>query len=1550
VPLVRLIDLGSSGIGARAPWQSRQGTPLYLAPEILQGKPQSIASDLYAVGAILFECIEGRPPHGGRSASDVLQKHLEGKRPCFDDRAFVELHPLILQMLERDPSKRPSSSREIIDQANRISTFRKFSPQTPGTVCASLESIPLVDRAAILERLLRKLESVCQENRPGMITSIELRGPLGIGKTRLLEEFLLAARLRGTDTLSLNGDPDTYLKAALDLMERTEKTRSMLPPLIIAVDEPPVDLLVLQARIQQLLNATPRAALIISTQDSSWADPCAVPNSTNDSSYVQTNVEYVQPISANGIDQSLTLAFGQGTMADGHGDRLHALTGGNPRLIWDLVKHLLAKSAPDRPRYDPLQVDDMFIHSLPESTEYVLSRWTLAIPDNDGPLMNALAASEEPLSPADLADLIPGLSNEHVTTRCLELEKTGLLQRFDVGHETRFTLPAGLFRRHLLSRLGAENRRQLHEALGRWYVQQSGVPDSATRAAPHFLEAGLQTEALESYLAAARSAASHHDDRQAADMYQRALHLSPAEPLSRAVLVLPLVASLNRVGRASEALRTLDGVRQLEDLPPRLQIALMTWRAISEEKLGRYQNMLGAAKAAVHLSRTHELEPESVEPLSVLGTSLCWLEQWEKGRRALFRAAHLARRHGIRDSAADALRDVALAHWQAGNCRLALNYERRRLRLLPRNSPPWPRATVKSNIGVLLADLGRYHIARRYYRESLRISRRYSFLPHLAITHVNIGETNRSQGSWGRALSEYRKAMEVLGKSGSEHTTLMTHANASHALVRAGYIQEAINRLRHNLGRFSSLGARQVSCITFLGWVHVLYGTGRFRLAHKVAAHACALAEGAQLWNMMLEIKTLMALALVGWGKVDLGRQLLQDAMRRYEDRSPFDARLAAQLTAIDIEQRHGCSAEATLRAIEPLLTQSRKRRMRWHSARCLMLRAQAALSLGRCDEAERDLVEVMENARNESDRSIAWRSAYLLGRAYEQALRYEQALASYRESALTLHELEMNLEDERYRTAFGRLPEVIEAREKYDRLKSEVGSRTKHNVAVLHRSEQVSRKMLASLSAIGQTLSSILDLDQLLDRLLDLAIDNVGAERGVVFLLDAPTGEMRPANARGACGESLDEISTYSHSVIKRAALGEALVTLDVGKEPSLSGYESLVLHSIKSILCVPMRAQGSVIGVIYLDTQRAAQLFTDKERAFVESFASQAAIAIENARAFGRMREDNLRLRKEVGQRFDKLIGNSPAMRRLKDLVSSVVDNDCNVLISGESGTGKELVARAIHDHGRRHGKPFLALDCGALPEHLLEAELFGHARGAFTGADRERTGLFESANGGTLFLDEITNTSISLQARLLRVLQEREVRRLGENRSRSIDVRIIAATNADIKTMMSEGRFRSDLYYRLNVIGIDVPPLKQRREDVPLLVHHFLHSHSTDGPRRLRISPGALSALCRHDWPGNVRELENTVERLAILCRDGVIGEADLPVGTDSPTIVPGEPSGNAQPMKSGEQAMIEEALRFTAGDKAKAARYIGWNRQKLYRRMRTYSIPTNFGKAA
>lgn len=344
---------------------------------------------------------------------------------------------------------------------------------------------------------------------------------------------------------------------------------------------------------------------------------------------------------------------------------------------------------------------------------------------------------------------------------------------------------------------------------------------------------------------------------------------------------------------------------------------------------------------------------------------------------------------------------------------------------------------------------------------------------------------------------------------------------------------------------------------------------------------------------------------------------------------------------------------------------------------------------------------------------------------------------------------------------------------------------------------------------------------------------------------------------------------------------------------------------------------------------------------------------IVLERALEFQRLGKENRQYKKEVQRQFglQNLIGHSDAMRRILDLIEKVADSDSTVLIYGESGTGKELVARAIHYRSDRMDKPLVPINCAAIPSDLLESELFGYEKGAFTGAHRTKIGRFEYANGGTLFLDEIGEMSPQLQVKLLRVLQEKSFERLGGVRPIQVDVRIIAATNRDLEKAIEEGKFREDLYYRLSVIPIHIPPLRERREDIPLLVEHFLEKFNSEKGRSVSgFSPKAMERLIEYSWPGNVRELENLVERLVVLKRSGTIELEDLP---DKIRFGPAKDPLGAIVLPEGgirleetihrlERELILQALRRTRGVKKEAAELLGMKRTTLIQKMKRNKI--------
>lgn len=335
-----------------------------------------------------------------------------------------------------------------------------------------------------------------------------------------------------------------------------------------------------------------------------------------------------------------------------------------------------------------------------------------------------------------------------------------------------------------------------------------------------------------------------------------------------------------------------------------------------------------------------------------------------------------------------------------------------------------------------------------------------------------------------------------------------------------------------------------------------------------------------------------------------------------------------------------------------------------------------------------------------------------------------------------------------------------------------------------------------------------------------------------------------------------------------------------------------------------------------------------------------------LERALEFRKLQRDNTALRHELKKTwsYSNVIGKSDGMKSIFDLVSRISGATSNVLITGESGTGKEMIAKAIHESGPRANKPFVAINCTAIPENLLESELFGHAKGSFTGAIQRKRGLFEEANGGTIFLDEIGDMNVLLQSKLLRVIQERKIRAVGENTAIDVNVRVIAATHKDLKSAMKEGRFRDDLYYRLSVIPIQIPPLRHRKEDIPLLAEHFLKKYSATSNSRVRgFTRRAISKLMGMKWEGNVRELENVVERAVVLCNDSLVDETDIPTPeTQNSEEFFGESTQDFPTLTKLEERYIRLIMEKTGGRKDKASQILGINRRTLYRKEREYGM--------
>jgi Nif-specific regulatory protein len=496
--------------------------------------------------------------------------------------------------------------------------------------------------------------------------------------------------------------------------------------------------------------------------------------------------------------------------------------------------------------------------------------------------------------------------------------------------------------------------------------------------------------------------------------------------------------------------------------------------------------------------------------------------------------------------------------------------------------------------------------------------------------------------------------------------------------------------------------------------------------------------------------------------------------------------------------------------------------------------------------------------------------------------------------------------------------------------------------------------RKLATLLEVSQALAGSLSLQTGLYGVLEVLERRCGAGRGAVTLIEEASGHLVVEAALGYPRTAGRVRYRVGEGITGRVAQrGTPEVVPHLSEEPEFlhravprdaRGAEDV------SFLCAPILMDGLSAGTLAVEMPVMAEGDAERMIKVLRIAAAMISQAVRIHRLVEgerqRLVEENSQLREELRERYEftNIVGNSGPMRRVYEQVHQVVGTTATVMIRGESGTGKELIAHALHHHSPRAGKPFIRVNCAALPETLVEAELFGHERGAFTGAQARRKGKFEQADGGTLFLDEIGELTPSTQARLLRVLQSREFERLGGNETIRVDVRMITATNKDLEGALGEGTFREDLYYRLNVFTIYVPPLRERKSDVLLLADHFVEKYARVHSRIIkRISTPAIDMLMAYHWPGNVRELENTIERAVLVSDSDVIHGHHL-----SPTLQTAEASGTVVSRSLGEAVavfesnLIQDALKSSRGNRAKAARLLDTTERILSYKVRRYGI--------
>jgi transcriptional regulator with GAF, ATPase, and Fis domain len=489
----------------------------------------------------------------------------------------------------------------------------------------------------------------------------------------------------------------------------------------------------------------------------------------------------------------------------------------------------------------------------------------------------------------------------------------------------------------------------------------------------------------------------------------------------------------------------------------------------------------------------------------------------------------------------------------------------------------------------------------------------------------------------------------------------------------------------------------------------------------------------------------------------------------------------------------------------------------------------------------------------------------------------------------------------------------------------------------------------LRKLFDFSEKLMTMRKLDELLEAMLDAVIEVTGAEKGLILLLEeggsGGEGQNKPVirASRHVKREAIaDTTGAISDSIVRRVLeTGRPVIVSDALSDAQFGSSESVLALQLSSVMCAPLVSQGHVTGAMYVGNDRVKGLFERSQLDVLAIFAGQASLILQNAMLLSALRADKEKLAAELtDKRFGDVIGVCPGMLDVFRKLTKVSTTDISVLITGETGTGKELIAREVHRRSNRVAQPFVVINCGAIPENLIESELFGHVKGAFTGAVASRPGKFQLADKGTLFLDEIGELPLNLQVKLLRALQERVVIRVGDSKPEKVDIRVVAATNRVLEEEIRAGRFREDLYYRLNVVNIWLPPLRERGDDVLIIAKALLSKYADELHSAVQgFTPAALAAIKKNAWPGNIRQLENRLKKALVLCERTLLSPEDLDLGqnSDSP-ILPLEKA-----KEEFQRKYVLEVLERNNGNRTQTARDLGVDPRTIFRHLEREANP-------
>ena len=1472
-----LLDFGLAMRGgpADSPREAPAGTLLYMAPETFRGEPPGPRSDLYALGAVLFEAIHGRPPFELRE--DDLPAFLErvqlGRRPrpALPEGYPAGLQEWIEEILSPDPAGRPARAAEALVRLNET-CGTGFPQETTAGRSARLASGPPPGREKEIAALWSHL---APSDEPRLVW---LCGGPGSGKRRMTRWLAGEAVARGMEVLHPKSRPESDefgAEGSDDLLVRVRARARERPTLVVVEHAESAG-----SRCVEFLTRVAREGreaplrVLASLRPGEILHPGLQRLLASTGTVPTLRRVDLGPLDLDGVTAAIERCSGARGVAEARSRWVHEVTGGDPVL----VETLLVDGAWEKRgrRREPLALGRA-VASRVEWLTPPATAWLRAL------AVLGIESSEEEVA------LVAGLSGSEAGAAGEETVAAGLARR----QENRWQVASRVLAEQLIAEMNEPDRIALHRRAAELLAARAeeGEVDP-------FLLARLWSGARE------RERAVFHATRAADRASDRGDPVEASERLAFALRNLPRRDSRRGELRLRQALALRSA-----GLPA--QAARAYAAALRHQK--------GTGARADVLSRQAEM--------------LVLIGRFELARRLALRALAQAQEAGVPETAARAHKATGIALARIGRAEEALpqllaavsGYEAAGNRLA--------QAHALQALGVTEVNAGLTE-GREHFVKAIALSDALGESHRTLLSRIGLAAMERQAGRHEESDRIFREVRRLA----HEHRHFQIEgialcSQAANAIQQDRYA-EAVALAQEAEDHAVHLGDYRLVCGCRAALGRALVQCGR---AGEVAAQLETTLDGPmEQVDLVIADETRLALAEARLAARGADPASIKPALAAVIEtaRSVRDPDILLQALVLEIERRAATGGNEpiapVLEEFETLVGQGGFWEQPFMLARVGVVRSASLLGQG----LEREAIERAE----EADR-LAGEFGYLsLGaRALMVVAEAHGRLGRQADATRALERARRRLDEAAERVGDEELKRGLVERDLYRPL------RRKLSLAA----PGIDRRLLALYDTI-RALNSENDPDELLESILDLAIDVVQAERGMILLRDPSGDGFSVRLARNLEKETVEDAESYSRHIVAAAGAGKPILTIDAGDDQRFQDLRSVSLYGIRSLMCVPLRSRERIVGTVYLDTRLEGRMFDAGDLRFLEAFADHAALALENARIRSRLIEENRRLQvaAEERVRFDSIVGRCAAMQKVFDLIEKVAASELTALIQGETGTGKELVARAIHVNGPRRKAAFVSENCAALPETLLQSELFGHVRGAFTGAERERRGLIEQSDGGTLFLDEIGDMSSSMQAQLLRVLQEGEVRRVGGDRPVPVDVRFLAATHRDLAAEAAAGRFREDLMYRLQVLVVPLPPLRERPGDVPLLCDHFLERIARERGRAPRgIDPRLLTLFEEYSWPGNVRQIENTLRRLAVLAGEGRLTPAVLALDPVLDRTIRREERSAPEPVLSLQahaREQIVEALRAASGNRTRAARMLGISRATIHRKIKEFGL--------